>query len=69
MQLFLVCYENLTIFDNADHGLHFTDGVYNVRLHNVDVHDNCANSSGACGAIKCYGSSEQCDIDYNAAKE
>ena len=64
-----VYYENLTIFDNADHGLHFTDGVYNVRLHNVDVYDNCANSSGACGAIKCYGSSEQCDIDYDAAKE
>lgn len=64
-----VYYENLSVYGNADHGLHFSDGVYNVRLNNLDVYDNCANPSGTCAAIKCYGSAAQCDIDYDAPQE
>lgn len=58
--------ENLSVYNNADHGLHLTDGIYNVRFHDLNVYGNCANPSGTCNAIQCYGS---CDIDSDADKE
>lgn len=58
--------ENLNIYDNADHGIHM-DNIYDMRMHDMNVHDNCANSHGACAAIKCY--EKVCDIDYDAKEE
>ncbi|MCX2781327.1 discoidin domain-containing protein [Microbulbifer thermotolerans] len=59
--------ENLKVTNNADHGLHFTDGIYDTRFVNLNVYGNCANPSGTCNQIKCYGS--PCDIDYDAEVE
>lgn len=61
-----VYFEGLAVYDNADHGIH-VDIVKNMRLHNVDIRDNCANSVGACAAAKCYG--DTCDWDLEAPKE
>lgn len=58
---------NLAVYDNADHGVHLSDGVYEMRFYNLRNNDNCANSSGACGEFRCYGS--DCDINRDAAQE
>ena len=58
---------NLAVYNNADHGVHMTDGVYDMRFYNLRNNNNCANSSGACGEFRCYGS--DCDIDQDAAQE
>lgn len=60
-----VYFENLSIYENADHGIH-VDNVYNMRLHNMDVHDNCLIPEGACGDIKCY---QYCEVDWEAPQE
>ena len=58
---------NLAVYNNADHGVHMTDGVYDMRFYNLRNSNNCANYSGACGEFRCYGS--DCDINQDAAQE
>lgn len=57
---------NLAVYDNADYGVHM-DTVFDVRLHNLDVYDNCRSGKPGCAEIKCYG--PQCDINYHAPEE
>ena len=58
---------NLNIYDNADHGAHLSDGIYNMRFYNLNTANNCATPSGACNEFRCYGS--PCDINLNAGAE
>lgn len=58
---------NVSVYDNADHGVHMTDGIYDMRFYQLSNEGNCANPSGGCGQFRCYGS--PCEIDTNAAKE
>jgi len=60
---------NLAVYNNADHGVHMTDGVFNMRFYNLRNNNNCADFAGACGEFRCYGGSDNCDIDENAPKE
>lgn len=58
--------EGLAVYGNADHGIHLADTIIDMRLHALDVHDNCAQPVGTCAEIQCYGS---CDVDYDAPRE
>lgn len=40
--------------------------VYNIQKRN---NNNCADFARAYGEFRCYGGSENCDIDENATKE
>lgn len=64
-------FENVTVRDNADHGIHASDGIYDMRFHEVDIYGNCANPSGSCAQLQCYsgGGANECDIEEGADKE
>lgn len=62
-----VYFEGLSVYNNADHGVH-VDYVTDMRMHNMDIRGNCANSSGACAAVKCY-SDGPCELNADAPKE
>lgn len=57
---------NLDVYGNADYGIHM-DTVLNVRLHKLNIHDNCRSGEPGCVQIKCFG--PQCDINLNARAE
>jgi hypothetical protein len=60
-----VYFENLSVFGNADHGIHL-DVVHHMRLAKMDIHDNCASPNGNCHARACYG---ECDINWDSPIE
>jgi hypothetical protein len=39
-------FEGLAVYNNADHGVHLADLIVDMRLHAMNVHDNCVHPSG-----------------------